>query len=214
LRIVLAVVLGATLTGGIVAVRGSAETSPPPWPLTIAVLGDSYSSGRNNAVVWPTLLAQRTGWSVANFAQPNAGFAFDEQGGHAFSYQISRAEQVHPRTIVMMTGVADADLAFTGAVAEGAADAINKAKLAGVQALVIGPTWYDTDIPESISLMSDQIRKAADDAQVPFLDGLDPPWLTSDQMQADLGGVTDEGQSVIADKVAAWLRSELVAHEG
>ena len=210
-RVVLAVVLAATLTGGVVTVCGSAESSAPSSALAIAVVGDSYSAGRNNEVVWPTLLAQRTGWSVANFAQPDAGFAVDLQGGHAFSFQVARAEQVHPRAIVIMSGVADAELAFTGALAAGAADAIDKIKLVGSKALVIGPTWYDTDIPEAIRNLSDQIHKAADDAGVPFLDALDPPWLTVDQMQADLGGVTDEGQSVIADKVAAWLRTEVAA---
>jgi hypothetical protein len=210
-RVVLAVVLAATLTGGVVTVSRSAESSAPSSALAIAVVGGSYSAGRNNEVVWPTLLAQRTGWSVANFAQPDAGFAVDLQGGHAFSFQVARAEQVHPRAILIMSGVADAELAFTGALAASAADAIDKSNLAGIRALVIGPTWYETDIPEAIRILSDQIHKAADDAGVPFLDALDPPWLTVDQMQADLGGVTDEGQSVIADKVAAWLRTEVAA---
>jgi hypothetical protein len=200
-----------TLIGGIVVIRRSTEAHAPAWPLTIAVIGDSYTAGRNNQVVWPTLLAQRTGWSVANFAQSDAGFAIDGQGGHAFSYQVDRAEQVHPRVIVIMSGVADAEVAFTGGIGEGAADAINKIKLAGPRAFVVGPVWYATDIPQSINSVSDQIHQAADDAGVPFLNALDPPWLTVDQMQADLGGVTDEGQSVIADKVAAWLRTELAA---
>jgi lysophospholipase L1-like esterase len=208
-RTALAVIFLATMTGGFVVVRESTETHPRAWPLTIAVVGDSFTAGRNNQVVWPTLLAQRTGWSVANFAQSDAGFAVDEQGGHAFSYQVQRAEQVHPRAIMIMTGVADADSPFTDAVAESAADAIGKIKLSGVQGLVVGPTWYGADIPQSISTVSEAVRKAADDAGVPFLNALDPPWLTADQMQADLGGVTDKGQSVIADKVAAWLRTEL-----
>jgi hypothetical protein len=44
---------------------------------------------------------------------------------------------------------------------------------------------------------------------VPFLDALNPPWLTRDEMQVDLSGPDDEGQSVIADKVGAWLRNEV-----
>ena len=54
--------------------------TPPKADITsvdIAVVGDSYSAGHLNRVVWPTLLAQRTGWSVANFALPGAGFAAD-----------------------------------------------------------------------------------------------------------------------------------------
>lgn len=204
----LAAALTVTLIGGVFTIRGLPETRVPSIP-TIAVLGDSYSAGRDNSVVWPTLLAQRTGWSVANFAQPAAGFAADDQGGHAYSYQVDRAEQVHPRAVVIMSGVADAELGFTDAVAAGAADAIGKIKVAGMQALIIGPTWYSADIPEGIRRVADQVREAADAAGVPFLDALDPPWLSMDQMQADLGGITDEGQSAIADKVAAWLRNEV-----
>lgn len=211
LGMALAAALIAILIGGVVGVRSSVKTPRPPQPIMIATVGDSYTAGRNNQVVWPTLLAQRTGWSVANFAQPDAGFAVDKLGGHAFSYQVERAEQVHPRAVVIMSGVTDAELAHTGAVAAGAADALGKLKLAGVETFVIGPVWYDTDIPDAVRSVADEIHKAADDAGVPFLDALDPPWLNADQMQADLGSVTDEGQSVIADKVAAWLRTKVTA---
>ena len=62
----------------------------------------------------------------------------------------------------------------------GAIDAINKIKLGGQRALVIGPTWYETPVPASVTSVSDEIRKVAEDAGVPFLDALDPPWLTRD----------------------------------
>jgi hypothetical protein len=209
-RAALAVVLVGVLIGGIIVMRTLAKrpVAGPP-PVTIAVVGDSYSAGHNNQVVWPTLLAQRTGWSVANFAQPDAGFAVDMQGGHAFSYQVQRAAQVHPRAIVIMSGTADVTAAYSGAIDATAADALQRIQLTGAEAFVIGPTWYGTDIPEALRILSNEIHKAADTAGVPFLDALNPPWLTIDQMQADLGGATDAGQSVIADKVAAWLRSEV-----
>jgi hypothetical protein len=177
--------------------------------VNIAVVGDAYSAGSNNRVVWPTLLAQRTGWSVANFALPDAGFASDGPGGHAFTYQVDRAQQSHPRTICIVGGIADEELAMTGFVSAGATDAINKGKLGGQQVLVIGPTWYEIPVPESVARLSAQLHDAADQARVPYLDALDPPWLTKDQMQPDLSGPTDDGQSVIADKVAAWLRTEV-----
>jgi hypothetical protein len=68
-------------------------------------------------------------------------------GGHAFVYQVDRAEQSHPQTIVIVGGILDAAFAYTGAVGVGAAAAINKIKLDGQRVLVIGPTWYETPVP-------------------------------------------------------------------
>jgi hypothetical protein len=217
-RTVLVIAVAIALIGTMVTATAFAVTKarnergpsgPSSAAVSIAVVGDSYSAGRNNRVVWPTLLAQRTGWSVANFALPGAGFAADGQGGQAFAYQVERAQGAHPQIIVMMAGVADEEFAGTGDVSEGAIDAINRIKLGGQRAFVIGPTWYGTPVPPVVTGVAGEIHKVAHDAGVPFLDALDPPWLTTDQMQPDMGAPTDDGQSVIADKVAAWLRSEV-----
>jgi hypothetical protein len=208
------VIIAITLAGTLLTASAFALTKvwnepKPSWRLTIAVVGDAYAAGSNNRVVWPTLLAQRTGWSVANFALPGAGFAADGRGGQAFTFQVDRAQRADPQIILMVAGVADQAFAGSGDVGQGAVDAINKIKLSGLRALVIGPTWYETPVPPEVASVSDEVRKVADDVGVPFLDALNPPWLTTDQMQPDLSGPTDEGQSVIADKVAAWLRTEV-----
>ena len=87
-------------------------------------------------------MAQRTGWSVANFALPDAGFVADGQGGHAFTYQVDRAQGANPQVIVIVGGIADTRFPDTGPISVGALDAINKIKLGGERALVVGPTWY------------------------------------------------------------------------
>lgn len=197
--------LAAASVIALTADREAAQVSP----MSIAVVGDSYTAGIKNRVVWPTLLAQRTGWPVSNFALPDTGFVADGRGGHAFTYQVDRAQGAHPRVIVIVGGLADDGFADMGPVSVGAIDAINKIKLGGQRALVVGPTWYETPIPESVVRVSNAVRKVADEAGVPYLDALDPPWLTRDQMRPDLSGPTDEGQSVIADKIAAWLRTEV-----
>ncbi len=210
----LVVVFAATLVGGVVAVPMSwrtAATGPlRSWPMTIAVVGDSVSAGSANQVVWPTLLAERTGWSVANFALPDAGFVADGIGGYSFSHQVDRAAAVRPEIILIVAGgVADTSYGWTGAIAKGVADALDKVRRNGQRALVIGPTWYEDNVPVAVKNVSDEIHRAADVAGVPFLDALDPPWLTSDMMQSNLGGPNDTGQSAIADKVAVWLRAEV-----
>jgi hypothetical protein len=187
----------------------TAGNKAPPAPITIAIVGGSYSAGIQNRVVWPTLLAARTGWSVANFALPNAGYVADGPGGHAFTYQVDRAQGVHPRAIVIVGGIADTGLADTDPISVDAVDAINKIKLRGQQALVIGPTWYQRTVPAAVSHVSEAVEKVADEAAAPFLDALHPPWLTRREMQPDLSGPTDAGQSVIADRIAAWLRTQV-----
>jgi hypothetical protein len=211
-RKVVQVVVGLLLVGQL-AVASAIAGSPaalPRAPLTIAVVGDQNTAGMKNRVVWPTLMAERTGWSVSNFALPEAGFAADGMGGQAFTYQVDRAQAGHPRLILLVTGTADASVLQMEAVTVGAADAINKIIRGGEQVAVVGPFWYETPIPDSVSRVSDAVRKAAEQAGVPFLDALDPPLLTRDQMHIDLSGPSDVGQSVIADKIAAWLRTQVV----
>jgi hypothetical protein len=210
LVVAIAIALLGALVGASVFTLSKAQNDPNPFRrLSFAVIGDAYAAGSNNRVVWPTLLAQRTGWSVANFALPGAGFAADGQGGQGFTYQVDRAMGADPQLILVVAGVGDSGYAGSGYVGQGALDALNKIELSGARALVVGPTWYETPVPPEVSSVSDEIRKAADAAGVPFLDALDPPWLTPQQMQPDFTGPTDEGQSVIADKIAAWLRTKV-----
>jgi hypothetical protein len=208
--------LAAALISALVAAAVTAaailltRTPTPPAPsVTVAVVGDDYAAGRLNRVVWPTLLAQRTGWTVANFALPDSGYAADGPGGHAFSWQVDRALAAGPRTVLLVGGVDDGRYLGTGNIGQGAVDAIRKVIRAGKQVLVIGPTWFEPTIPRAITDINAEIRTAAEQTRVPFLDALNPPWLTPQLMLPDRSGPNDDGQSVIADKIAAWLRSEV-----
>jgi len=187
-----------------------APPAPTAPPVTIAVVGDQNTAGIRNRVVWPTLMAARNGWSVSNYALPEAGFAADGMGGQAFGYQVERAQAQHPRVILLMTGTADASVLETEAVTVGATGAIDKVVRSGEQVAVIGPLWYETPVPQSVRRVDDAVRKVAEQAGVPYFDALDPPLLTADLMHAGFVGPSDAGQSVIADKIAAWLREEVL----
>ena len=78
-------------------VAGAAAPQELRAPLSIAVVGDQNTAGYNNLEVWPTLMAARTGWSVSNYALPEAGFASNGTGGQAFRYQVDRAQAGRPR---------------------------------------------------------------------------------------------------------------------
>lgn len=204
----IAAVVGAVVAASAIAAVDAAEVEPSQ-PLRIAIVGDQYTAGVQNRQVWPTLMAQRTGWSVANFALPDAGYTADGRGGHSFTHQVDRAQATNPQIIVIVGGIADARFPDTTPIAVGALDAMNKIKVGGQRALVVGPTWFEKPVPNSVMRVSEVVRKAAEEAGVPFLNALDPPWLARDQMRADLNGPTDDGESAIADKITAWLRSEV-----
>jgi hypothetical protein len=96
------------------------------------------------------------------------------------------------------------------AVTLGAVDAIDKVIRGGQRAAVVGPIWYETPVPDSVWRVNDAIQKVAERAGIPYFNAVDPPLLTKELMQYDLRGPSDEGQSVIADKIAAWLRTQVV----
>ncbi len=211
IQLVVALLLASQLTWAATIASGA---TPQPQerhgPLSIAVLGDQITAGINNRVVWPTLLAAKTGWSVSNYALPEAGFAADGAGCHTFGYQVDRAQAGRPRMLLFLTGTADASVQEPEAVTIGALDAINKALRGGQQVAVIGPVWYETPVPESVWRANDAIEKVARSVGVPFLNAVDPPLIPKKLMLPDLSGPSDAAQSLIADKVAAWLRTQVV----
>lgn len=208
IQVAAAVLLAGELVWASTVAGGAAPQQEAP--LSIAVVGDQNTAGINNMDVWPTLMAQRTGWSVSNYALPEAGFAASGTGGQSFRFQVDRAQAGRPQVILFVTGTADASVPESEAVTIGAFDAINKAIRGGQTVAVVGPIWYETPVPDSIWHVNDAVQKVAEVAGAPFFDAVDPPLLTKELMFPDLSGPSDAGQSVIADKLAAWLRSQVV----
>jgi hypothetical protein len=214
-RAIVIAVISAVLAAAVTAAAFLLNRPQPDRSgVDIAVVGDSFTAGRLNRVVWPTLMAERTGWSVANFALPGTGFANDGLGGQAFTWQVDRALAARPKTVLIVGGNEDGRYAGTGKIGQTAVDGFNKAIRAGTQVLVVGPTWYESPVPPTVASVSDEVRKVAESSRVPFLNALDmpamnvPAWLSPAQMLPDRSGPNDDGQSVIADKVAAWLRTQ------
>ncbi|MFW0795326.1 SGNH/GDSL hydrolase family protein [Gordonia sp. CPCC 205515] len=204
--IALVILAAVAITFGVLASTGNDR----PDPAGVAVIGGSVTAGADNRVVWPTLLARHTGLPVANLAQPGAGFAADGAGGHAYTYQADRAAATRFPVVLVATEQADNEFvdSDSNAIAVGVRDVLNKIAMNGQRALVVGPTWYEPQIPETVRRVADAVRQVAESAGVPFLNALDPPWLNFADMKSDYSGPNDRGQAVIADKVAAWLRTE------
>ncbi|MGW5072978.1 SGNH/GDSL hydrolase family protein [Rhodococcus sp. NPDC004095] len=201
------VLVSALVTAALVSEHGRASAVPDR--LRVAVVGDSYSAGVQNRVVWPTLMAEHTGWEVSNFALPGTGYVADGAGGQAFTYQVDRARAAAPDVIVIFGGLEDAGLPETESIGVGAVDAINKITLGGERALIIGPPWYQSPAPDAVTRVSDAVGEVARTAGAPYLDASNPPLLTTDLMQADLSWPSDDGQAALADRIAAWIRSKV-----
>ncbi|MFF0816073.1 SGNH/GDSL hydrolase family protein [Rhodococcus sp. NPDC003318] len=201
------VLVSALAATALVGDRGGAAADPDR--LRVAVVGDGYSAGVRNRVVWPTLMAERTGWEVSNFALPGTGYVADGAGGQAFTFQVDRARAAAPDVIVVFGGVEDAGLPETDSIGVGAVDAINKITLGGERALVIGPPWYQYPVPAAVTRVSDEVDRVARSTGTPYLDASNPPLLTPDLMQADLSWPSDDGQAVLADRIAVWIRSKV-----
>ncbi len=206
---VTAVILVVMLTTSLVAFRSN-PTEALPRSLRIAVIGDDFSAGNMNRVVWPTLMARRTGWAVSNLALPDTGYRADGNGGQAFTYQVDRALAAQPDVILMVGGLKDTSFPDMREVGDGAINAMQKVVLGAGRTLVIGPTWYETPVPSEVTNVSNAIRGAATAAGVPYLGALDPPWLTPRLMRSDLAYPSDEGQSLLADRIADQVRTWIV----
>ena len=147
---------------------------------------------------------------MANFALPDAGFVADGRGRTRLHLPGGSGARGKPPGHRHRRRHRRYRFADTGPISVGAVDAINKINArrstgAGRRSDVV----RDARTRNRSSASRDAVRKVAENAGVPYLDALDPPWLTKDQMRPDLSGPNDEGQSVIADKIAAWLRSEV-----
>ncbi|HEY5841396.1 MAG TPA: GDSL-type esterase/lipase family protein [Mycobacterium sp.] len=201
------VVVTSLATASIVVLRSPAQAAAIQ-PLRIAVIGGYETVGTQNLVVWPTLMAERTGWAVSNGALPDAGYVADGRGGYAFIYQVDRALASDPDLIVVVGGGSDTGFDLDR-VRSGVVEVLGKLARSGTRTLVVGPTWYESPVPANVAALSDAIRTGADSYAIPYLDALDPPWLTSDLMRADRTGPTDEGQAILSDHITEWVRGEV-----
>ena len=154
-------------------------------------------------------MAERTGWSVANFALPDAGFVADGRAGTPSPTRWIARKAAHPRVILIVGGTRRHRTADTGrGHASAPSTRSTRSSVGGQQALVVGPTWYETPVPEcGRRACRTSVRKAAEETGVPL--PRCPRSAVADQ-GSDAGRpkrTEDEGQSALADRIAAWLRS-------
>jgi lysophospholipase L1-like esterase len=174
--------------------------SSPPEPM-LAVIGDSYTAGADNPMMWPSKVAAKYGYKVKNVAVGGTGYSGT---AGTFGDQLSAAVAAKPTVLIIAGGRNDALRASEVRVS--AADLLSKAKqqLPGTRIIVIGPMWDSTAPISGVEDVNDAVQKAAAGANVEFHDALsenwlhDPNWIRDDKVHPN-----DEGEAQLAEHIGS-----------
>lgn len=215
--VVLAVLLvAATATATIVLTDHAPETvaSAPDDAVRVSVIGDSYSSGFANYMVWPSLVAARSQLSVSNEAFPGTGYVGGAGHNGQFAAQIDKALASKPAVIVVFGGMSDAfggmsdalkpDDLITQSATELFMELIRRAPT--VKLMVLGPIWHTDPVPEPFIRLNSAVASAASATHTTYIPLIQEKWLVGDGLIQDDGFTpTDEGQSVLARQLGPIL---------
>lgn len=179
----------------------------PPAQTAVAVIGDSFSSGSDNDVIWPEVLADRYGWDLENASQGGAGYVAGEGILGTFADQVD-AVVAHPVDVVLVVGSENDVDADPGDVGVAASDLYRRLELEAPSArvVVIGPIWSVGDPPPELTAVGDAVKSAAEAAKLSYVDPLPLHWLADPALiQEDGDHPTDLGQAQLADDISDAL---------
>jgi hypothetical protein len=211
--VVLSVLLlvAATATTTMVLTRRVPEmvVPAPDDQVRVSVIGDSYSSGFGNNVVWPSLVAAGSQVSVSNAAYPGAGYVGGAGQSGPFAAQIEKALASKPAIIVVFGGMTDA-LKSDDLITQSAIDLFTELarRAPTVELVVLGPIWHEDPVPETFIRLHADVASAAKTTNTTYIPLIEEKWLVGDGLiQDDNFTPTDEGQSVLARQLGPVLLS-------
>jgi GDSL-like Lipase/Acylhydrolase family len=198
----------ATATATMVLTNGKAEPVSPPadGPLRVAVIGDSYSAGSGNDVIWPALVAAGSPMSISNVAVADASYAGGAGQSGPFAQQIDKALASKPAVIVVFGGLGDAglpDQQITQSATDLFAELIRRAPNAKLVAF--GPIWHENPVPDVFKTLDADIAVAARTTHTAYVPLIGEKWLIGDGLMQGDSAPTDEGQLVLARKLNPLL---------
>ncbi|MDV6260064.1 SGNH/GDSL hydrolase family protein [Rhodococcoides yunnanense] len=175
-------------------------------PLKISVVGDSYSRGLPDTVVWPALAAESTGWSVNNVSIFSAGYVATDGNG-SFADQIDAAVADNPDVVFVVGGINDVGKP-PELITQRAIDTLGELarRVPRAKLVVMGPIWHEIPVPEAAAVIDDSVRAAAEMLRLPYLSVVGEDWLVPEGMiQEDGIHPTEAGQRVLAQQIVASL---------
>lgn len=215
----IATVLVALLLVAATALATLALTRPTPGTniaasddvVRVAVIGDSYSSGLRNRIVWPTLVADSSALSISNVAIPGAGYVGGAGESGPFTTQTEKALASKPDVIVVFGGINDVGKSKE-LITQSATDLFGElARRAPTAKLVVlGPLWHEDTPPQPVVAIDVAVAAAAEATRVDYVRLIDEKWLVGEGLIQDDGvHPTDEGQSTMARALGALLQRQI-----
>lgn len=179
------------------------EGGPSVGP-TVVAIGDSIMEGHglDASQAWPALLAASDGWQLTSLASDGSGFVTMGDNRDTFADQLKVAETLHP-DLIILSGSSN-DLGVDNSVlAHETATTIDqiRAALPHVQVLAVSTVWGDTSVPDQISSIDADVRRAIAAIGGSYVNIGQPLSGRSDLMQPDDVHPTAAGQFALASDI-------------
>lgn len=179
----------------------------------VAVIGDSFSSGSANDVVWPDVLAALHRVDITNASLSGSGYVAGADDLGTFADQVSPAASADP-SVVLVVGSENDYGADPGDVRDRAAELFRELRNTAPRArvVVIGPIWSGGSVPDDMWDIDAAVETEALFAGLDYVDTLGRGWLDDPAIIQDDGDhPTDEGQYLLAADIDSAL-SEVDPH--
>lgn len=207
--VLVALALAVIVTGCIPAAQAPTAPERPEGnasgPLLV-VIGDSYSQGWDNTVVWPELFAMTHGYRLENLSISGTGFV-NTAGTSTFLQRIRQADVADP-SLIIFAGSRNDVLSTADEVRAAAREAFTTARkrFPDARVIAVGPIWDNSDPIPAVEEINRGVARAAEAAGVEFIDALAANWLRDPSViHPDGIHATDDGQQDLADGIAASI---------
>lgn len=186
--------------------------TPTAEPVTVAILGDSFSPPIGQPVPgysYAAPLASEFGWRIVPFGQGGTGYTNPGQaaeGDDVFAMRVPAIIAAAPSIVIVQGSTNDSDYDETYAAAS-AVYAQLRGGLPDAKIIVVGPLVTPALGPDVVGASRDAVRDAATDQGLAFIDPIELGWLGRDATLFVEDGVhpTTEGQAQIAELLRTAL---------
>jgi acyl-CoA thioesterase-1 len=194
-------------------------TTSAAHPVVVAI-GDSIMKGHGlpAAEDWPTLLATTNHWDLTNLACDGAGFvkAGDPSDcGEDYSGLIAQTAALHP-SLILISGSSNDLGEDNGELQKRTEDILHALRDAAPKAVIVGisTVWNDTEAPDQMNDINEQVRTAIRQVSGVYLDIGQPLAGHRDWLQSDDVHPTTKGQQELARAIAGAIRSAKLRLQG